>query len=285
MLKIKIFNKIISVDKKHGKFVINAEFKESEHPRDEDGKFTDGTGGSSGKKSNESKLDIAGIKKRLTKELSSEVLRKRLSSAGRAGSGYLESGDESVNASIARSQGLGTAEDIVRELKKEGYDVEETDLRDFIEPSEWHHTGESMAKTDFYDIEDIDEKALNEISKYNEKQRGFEKMKKAAWDKYKNMSSEDLLKKYEEVGGDIEVLKMLKKSEQKKRIKNEILYNDFQNQAKPKINKMSDDELFEMSSIRDKDFFAKKSREDKEKEALRTVFYYKPEYYKKLLTD
>lgn len=285
MLKIKIFNKIISVDKKHGKFVINAEFKESEHPRDKDGKFTDGTGGSSGKKSNESKLDIAGIKKRLTKELSSEVLRKRLSSAGRAGSGYLESGDESVNASIARSQGLGTAEDIVRELKKEGYDVEETDLRDFIEPSEWHHTGESMAKTDFYDIEDIDEKALNEISKYNEKQRGFEKMKKAAWDKYKNMSSEDLLKKYEEVGGDIEVLKMLKKSEQKKRIKNEILYNDFQNQAKPKINKMSDDELFEMSSIRDKDFFAKKSREDKEKEALRTVFYYKPEYYKKLLTD
>ena len=51
MLKIKIFNKIISVDKKHGKFVINAEFKESEHPRDNDGKFTDGSGGSGGGKS------------------------------------------------------------------------------------------------------------------------------------------------------------------------------------------------------------------------------------------
>lgn len=51
MLKIKIFNKIISVDKKHGKFVINAEFKESEHPRDKDGKFTDGSGGSGGGKS------------------------------------------------------------------------------------------------------------------------------------------------------------------------------------------------------------------------------------------
>ena len=77
MLKIKIFNKVISVDKKRGKFVINAEFKESEHPRDKDGKFTDGAGGSSDKKSNESKLDIAGIKKRLTKELSAEALRKR----------------------------------------------------------------------------------------------------------------------------------------------------------------------------------------------------------------
>lgn len=46
MLKIKIFNKVISVDKKRGKFVINAEFKESEHPRDKDGKFTDGSGSS-----------------------------------------------------------------------------------------------------------------------------------------------------------------------------------------------------------------------------------------------
>ena len=51
MLKIKIFNKVISVDKKRGKFVINAEFKESEHPRDKDGKFTDGSGSSGGGKS------------------------------------------------------------------------------------------------------------------------------------------------------------------------------------------------------------------------------------------
>ena len=52
MLKIKIFNKVISVDKKRGKFVINAEFKESEHPRDKDGKFTDGTGSSDNPKTN-----------------------------------------------------------------------------------------------------------------------------------------------------------------------------------------------------------------------------------------
>lgn len=52
MLKIKIFNKVISVDKKRGKFVINAEFKESEHPRDEDGKFTDGSGSSDNPKTN-----------------------------------------------------------------------------------------------------------------------------------------------------------------------------------------------------------------------------------------
>lgn len=53
MLKIKIFNKVISVDKKCGKFVINAEFKESEHPRDKDGKFTDGSGSSGGGKAKE----------------------------------------------------------------------------------------------------------------------------------------------------------------------------------------------------------------------------------------
>lgn len=52
MLKIKIFNKVISVDKKRGKFVINAEFKESEHPRDKDGKFTDGSGSSDNPKTN-----------------------------------------------------------------------------------------------------------------------------------------------------------------------------------------------------------------------------------------
>lgn len=52
MLKIEIFNKVISVEKKHGKFVINAEFKESEHPRDKDGKFTDGSGSSDNPKTN-----------------------------------------------------------------------------------------------------------------------------------------------------------------------------------------------------------------------------------------
>lgn len=64
MLKIKIFNKVISVDKKHGKFVINAEFKESEHPRDKDGKFTDGSGSSGGGKSKEEvkKLNIKDVK-------------------------------------------------------------------------------------------------------------------------------------------------------------------------------------------------------------------------------
>ena len=201
------------------------EWQENDHPRDEDGKFTDGAGGSSGEKSDKSKLDIAGIKKKLTKELSSEALNKRLNSVGKTGSGYLNSGGESVNASIARSQGLGTAKDIVRELKKAGYDVNETDLRYFIEPSEWHHTGKNMAKTDFYNIENIDEKELNEVSKYNKEKRKFEKMKLKAWQQYQNMSDDDLLKKYEEAGGDIVVLKMLKKSEQQKDIKNTILLN------------------------------------------------------------
>lgn len=64
MLKIKIFNKVISVDKKCGKFVINAEFKESEHPRDKDGKFTDGSGSSGGGKAKEDvkKLNIKDVK-------------------------------------------------------------------------------------------------------------------------------------------------------------------------------------------------------------------------------
>jgi hypothetical protein len=285
MLKIKIFNKVITVDKKHGKFVINAEFKESEHPRDKDGKFTDGVGGSSDKKSNESKLDIAGIKKRLTKELSSEALSKRLSSAGKIGSGYLESGGESVNASIARSQGLGTAKDIVRELKKEGYDVEESNLKGFIEPSEWHHVGKSMTKTDFYDIEDIDEDALNEVSEYNKKQHNFDELKNKAWAKYKSLSEKDLLERYKEATGDYWIPETLKKKERQEWIKRSILFDDFKKNAASKINKMSDDELFELSSIRIKDFFAKKSREDKEEEVLKTAFYYKPEYYKKLLTD
>ena len=285
MLKIKIFNKVISVDKKRGKFVINAEFKESEHPREKDGKFTDGAGGSSDKKSNESKLDIAGIKKRLTKELSSEALRKRLSSAGKAGSGYLESGEESVNAEIARSQGLGTAKDIVRELKKEGYDVKESDLRDFIEPSEWHHTGKSMAKTDFYDIEDIDEDALNKISEYNKKQHNFDELKNKAWTKYKSLSEKDLLERYKEATGNYWVPETLKKKERQEWIKKSILFDDFKKKAASKINEMSDDELFELSSIRDKDFFAKRSREDKVNEVLRTIFYCKPDYYIKLLSN
>lgn len=263
------------------------EWQESEHPRDEDGKFTDGTGGSSGGKSEEakSKLDIAGIKKRLTKELSSEALSKRLSSGGRAGSGYLESGGESVNASIARSQGLGTAKDIVRELKKEGYDVKETDLRDFIEPSEWHHTGKSMAKTDFYDIEDIDEDALNKISEYNKKQHNFDELKNKAWAKYEILSEKDLLERYKEATGDYWIPETLKKRERQEWIKRSILFDDFKKNAASKINKMSDDELFKLSSIRDKDFFAKKSREDKEKEALWTIFHYEPDYYIKLLSD
>lgn len=285
MLKIKIFNKVISVDKKHGKFVINAEFKESEHPRDKDGKFTDGADGSSGEKSNESKLDIAGIKKRLTKELSSEALSKRLSSSGKAGSGYLESGGESVNAEIARSQGLGTAKDIVRELKKEGYDVEESNLRDFIEPSEWHHTGKSMAKTDFYDIEDIDEEALNKVSEYNKKQHNFDELKNKAWAKYKSLSENDLLERYKEATGDYWIPETLKKKERQEWIKKSILFDDFKKDAASKINKMSDDELFKLSSIRDKDFFAKKSREDKEEDALKSAFYYKPDYYVKLLSN
>ena len=44
MLEIKIFNKTITVDKRNGVFVVNGDFKESEHPRDEDGKFTSGSG-------------------------------------------------------------------------------------------------------------------------------------------------------------------------------------------------------------------------------------------------
>lgn len=64
MLKIKIFNKVITVDKKQGKFVINDEFKESEHPRDKDGKFTDGSGSSGGGKAKEDikKLNIKDVK-------------------------------------------------------------------------------------------------------------------------------------------------------------------------------------------------------------------------------
>lgn len=44
MLKIKIFNRTITVDKKNGVFIVNSDFKESEHPRDADGKFTSGSG-------------------------------------------------------------------------------------------------------------------------------------------------------------------------------------------------------------------------------------------------
>lgn len=275
----KILNKVIKM--------AFDEWQESEHPRDDDGKFTDGAGNSNSEKSknSKSKLDIAGIKKRLIKELSSEALSKRLSSGGKAGSGYLESGGESVNAEIARSQGLGTAKDIVRELKKEGYDVKETDLRDFIEPSEWHHTGKSMAKTDFYDIEDIDEEALNKISEYNKKRHNFDKLKTEAWAKYKNLSEKDLLERYKEATGDYWIPDSFKKKERQDWIKNSILFDDFKKNTASKVNKMSDDELFEISSIGDKDFFAKKSREDKVNEALTSAFHYKPDYYVKLLSD
>lgn len=44
MLTIKVNNKQITIDKRNGVFVINSDFKESEHPRDEDGRFTTGSG-------------------------------------------------------------------------------------------------------------------------------------------------------------------------------------------------------------------------------------------------
>lgn len=81
MLKIKIFNKVISVDKKRGKFVINAEFKESEHPRDKDGKFTDGSGSSGGGKS-ETKMKKVNIKDLKTLEETSKSYHLKLPSGG-----------------------------------------------------------------------------------------------------------------------------------------------------------------------------------------------------------
>lgn len=81
MLKIKIFNKVISVDKKRGKFVINAEFKESEHPRDKSGKFTDGSESSADGKS-ETKMKKVNIKDLKILEETSKHYHLELPSGG-----------------------------------------------------------------------------------------------------------------------------------------------------------------------------------------------------------
>lgn len=280
MLEIKIFNRIITIDKRNGVFVVNGDFKESEHPRDEDGKFTSG----SGAEKKPEKLNIAEIKKRLTKEVSAEALKKRLSSLGSSGrgSGYLESGEESVNANIARSQGLATGKEIMKELKKSGYNIKEADMQDIIEPTEWHHTGRGMKKEYFYDLEDIDEEALDRISDRNDKQDDFESLKNKKWEKYKKLSDDELNKRYEQAGGDLVVNKMMRKPDRKKYFINTILLDDFKKETEPVVKKMTDGELQEAVGI-NAEYFNRLNREEKEKQLYDYAFYYEPELYKSLL--
>lgn len=280
MLEIKIFNRTITVDKRNGVFVVNGDFKESEHPRDEDGKFTSGSGAEKKPK----KLNIAEIKKRLTKEVSADALKKRLSSFGGSGrgSGYLESGEESVNANIARSQGLATGKEILRELKKSGYNIKEADMDDIIMPTEWHHTGRGMKKEYFYDLEDIDEEALDRISDRNDKQDDFESLKGKEWEKYKKLSDDELNKRYEQAGGDLVVNKMMRKLDRKKDFINTILLDDFKKETESVVKKMTDRELQEAAGT-NAEYFNKLNREEKEKRLYDYAFYYKPELYKSLL--
>lgn len=179
-----------------------ADFREADHPRDMDGKFTDkGEGNNFNEK-------IKTIKKELTKKLSAEAYGKSLKSLYKpgGGSGYLESGKESINAQIARSKGLATAKEISRALKKAGYNVDEYDVEELLGVEEYHHIGRNFKKVNFYDIEGLldndSDKELIRISKLNDKTK---ETKKKKMEPYKKSSDAELFQKYKEVTGDKEV--------------------------------------------------------------------------------
>lgn len=179
-----------------------ADFREADHPRDMDGKFTDkGEGNNFNEK-------IKTIKKELTKKLSAEAYGKSLKSLYKpgGGSGYLESGKESINAQIARSKGLATAKEISRALKKAGYNVDEYDVEELLGVEEYHHIGRNFKKVNFYDIEGLldndSDKELIRISKLNDKTK---ETKKKKMEPYKKLSDAELFQKYKEVTGDKEV--------------------------------------------------------------------------------
>lgn len=74
-----------------------------------------------------------------------------------SGRGYSVTNQKSVNAINAEANGLATAEDIAKELRKypEFKGVSAADIRGIMTPQEWHHTGKNFKKTNYYDIETL----------------------------------------------------------------------------------------------------------------------------------
>lgn len=145
------------------------------------------------------------IKKTLTKPVSSEVLSKTISTFNKTqgGRGYTETGD-SVQAEIARSQGLATAQEISKAFKNKGINISISTIENSQVADEWHHIGKNMKKTNFYDVEnfDIDELLQEQKQEIREKERDKlfkDNVKKLGLDKLKD---DDLYKKYQEATGE-----------------------------------------------------------------------------------
>lgn len=145
------------------------------------------------------------IKKTLTKPVSSEVLSKTISTFNKTqgGRGYTETGD-SVQAEIARSQGLATAQEISKAFKNKGINISISTIENSQVADEWHHIGKNMKKANFYDVEnfDIDELLQEQKQEIREKERDKlfkDNVKKLGLDKLKD---DDLYKKYQEATGE-----------------------------------------------------------------------------------
>ena len=145
------------------------------------------------------------IKKTLTKPVSSAVLSKTISTFNKTqgGRGYTETGD-SVQAEIARSQGLATAQEISKAFKNKGINISISTIENSQVADEWHHIGKNMKKTNFYDVEnfDIDELLQEQKQAIREKERDKlfkDNVKKLGLDKLKD---DDLYKKYQEATGE-----------------------------------------------------------------------------------
>jgi hypothetical protein len=149
--------------------------------------------------------NLRSIKQSLIIPVSKEVISKSIAtpSKGTAGRGYTEQGD-SVNAEIARSNGLATAKEISKAFKKQGIDISADAIESSQSPQEWHHIGKDMKETNFFDVEEFDINSLQkEIileAKQRQRQLSFnDKVKEQGWDK---LSGEDLYKEYQKITGE-----------------------------------------------------------------------------------
>lgn len=99
---------------------------------------------------------INNLKNRLKKSYGRDYSIYQGGNSG-AGKGYSQAYGKSVNAIEAEENGLATAKDIVRELKKDKRftNITEKDIIRNLRPSEWHHTGKNFKETNYYDVEDL----------------------------------------------------------------------------------------------------------------------------------
>jgi hypothetical protein len=173
---------------------------------------------------------LKNIKQSLIIPVSKEVISKSITtpSKGTVGRGYTEQGD-SVNAEIAKSNGLATAKEISKAFKKQGIDISADAIETSQSPQEWHHIGKDMKEINFFDVEEFDidslQKEIMFEAKQKQKQQSFnDKIKEQGWDK---LSGEDLYKEYQKITGEKygsyeDTLKMFNKNNKKA---NNYLYN------------------------------------------------------------